>query len=333
MRYPLNGAIAITALVASCTLAWVGHREFGVSEDTVQAGVLSPQQMNFVRDFQGNEIPCRDYHRVICGGTVAAAVLPELVSVDRILMVPTWHRKTSPVAFKTDLKDRNGDSKINTLDSLASLEVLVAAKPDLILLNSLSGGTGERIQRLRSLNLNVLDLGPMLGVETLLANIRTLGQVMMKGPEGNRLAHSLERRLRRVTMAVPDVQPKSAMYIGSMGGSLIGGTEGSSFHDLLHYSGLKDAAAGKGFTPWPSYSPEQVLDINPEIIVTEYGHGQSIRSTPGFHRLRALSAEGSLIELPPGAETIGLGILDAVEALHEAVYGWPVDVDPKGMRP
>ena len=322
MRHPLNAIAALVALVASCTLAWIGQPELDSSSNVLSSKITPVEQVDFILDHDGQKIICHEYQRIICASSIAAGVLPELVSVERIIMVPAWHRKTSPSAFKTSLRDTEGHSRIKALESLASIEVLVAAKPDLILLNSLSGGGGERIQRLRSLNLNVLDLGPMLGAETFIENIRTLGQVLRVAARGEHLARSFRRRLERVNMVTPGGEAKGSLYIGNMGGSLIGGTKGSSYHDLLIYSGLKDLAADQGFTPWPSYTPEQVMAMNPEVIVTEYGKGASLRGIPGFHELKAFSDSGSLVELPPGAETIGFGLLDAVEALHETVHGW-----------
>lgn len=321
MKHPYNALAVIIALLASCTLAWIGQSTDNSSVNVVKAGVVSVRQEESVLDHNGYVILCREYQRIICASTIAAEVLPELIGVDRILMVPDWHRKQSPRSFRTKLRDKNGNPRIETLDSLASVEVLISAKPDLVLINSLNGGGGEHIQRLRSLGLNVMNLGPMLGAQTLLSNIRSLGQVLRVAHRGERLALSFERRLERVTTSVPHHNKIRALYISSMGTSLIGGTKGSSYNDLLTYAGLEDAAEDQGLSPWPNYSPEQVLDLDPDLIVTEHGHGETLRTIPGFNTLRALSRQGGLVEMPPGTNTTGLGLLDAVEALHEAVYG------------
>jgi len=331
LKHPLNAVAVVTVIAASCALAWVGNAPQESNVEVARAGFLTAEQLPEVVDHGGHPVPCLDYQRIVCASTIAAEVAPELVSVDRILMVPAWHRESSPSSFKTELRGPNGEPRIKVLDSLASVEVLVGAKPDLILLSSLVGGGGEHLQRLRSLGLTVLDLGPMLGVDSFLSNIQTLGQVLRVPGRGHHLARSFLHRLQRVKLSSKGLGPKRALYIGSMGGSLMGGTEGSSYHDLLSFAGLEDVAAGRGLSPWPTYSPEQVLDMAPDLIVTEHGQGASLKATPGFDQLSALARPGGLVELPEGSDTIGLGLLDAVEALHEAVYGYPVEQD--GERP
>jgi iron complex transport system substrate-binding protein len=278
------------------------------------------EQLSDITDNTGNLIPCRDYQRIACASTIAADVLPHLISVDRIVLVPEWYRNSSPQAFRTILRDDQGNARIGTLASLGSIESLLAAKPDLVILNSISGGSSERIERLRELGLTVLDLGPMLGLETLLPDIHQLGQVVREAQRGADLAWRLEQRLARVAQLTPIHQRKRALYVGSMGGSLIGGTKGSSYHDLLRFAGLVDAAAGQGFSPWPNYTPEMLLSLDFDLIVTEHGHTASLLTIPGAKALRVVSEPGGIVELPEGAETISLGLLPAVEALHAAVY-------------
>jgi iron complex transport system substrate-binding protein len=321
MKYRGNVVAAIAALVCSVLLAWVSSQrpETAATAGSVDTG--RTEQLDEIVDSTGQAIPCRDYQRIACASTIAADVLPHLISIDRIVLVPEWYRRTSPEAFRTMLRDEQGNARIGTVASLASIESLLAAKPDLVILNSLSGGGSEKVERLRELELNVLDLGPMLGLKTLLPNIRQLGQVVREAERGAQLARGLERRLRRVAQLVPATERRQAAYVGSMGGSLIGGTKGSSYHDLLILAGLIDAADGQGFSPWPSYTPESLLSLNPEIIVTEHGHTASLLAVPGMNELRAVSEPGGIVELPKGAETIGLGLLPAVEALHTAVYG------------
>lgn len=322
MKHSGNLFAAISALLASTLLAWYTSRSPEIMKGpTLEAGFSKVEQMSAIRDETGVMIACRDYQRIVCASTIAAEVLPHLISVDRIILVPGWFRENNPEAFRTQLRGVDGDERIGTLSSLSSVEAMLAAKPDLVIMNSLSGGGSERTERLRELGLTVLDLGPMLGTITLYTDIRQIGQVVGEAQRGADLSWQLERRLARVAQLGEEKKRKRAVYISSMGGSLIGGTEGSSYHDLLVLAGLTDAAAGKGYSPWPTYTPEMLLTLDPDLIITEHGQTSSLRSIPGVKRLRAATRPGGIVEMPEGTETVGLGLLPAVEYLYEFVHG------------
>lgn len=264
-------------------------------------------------DASGRALPSGDFQRIACASTVAAEVVPELVSTRRIIAVPDWFLSTNPRAFRC--------RGIPGHNIFTGIETTLRAHPDLVLINSLTGGGSERVERLRELGLTVVDLGPMQGLATLLPNIRLIGQVLDVGPRAEALAESLSRRLQQVAAHIPPDARRSALYLGYMGGHFSGGTRGSSYHDLLHFAGLRDAAATLGLSPWPQYSIEQLLTIDPELIVTEHGHAAALRAVPALAGLRALRDPAGLIELQPHTETAALGLLPACEQLCDQVYG------------
>ena len=109
------------------------------------------------------------------------------------------------------------------------------------------------------------------------------------------------------------------------GGHLYGGTAGTSFHDVLVSAGLDDVAA-RNHRDWPAYASEDVLALDPEIIVTNRGLALGICRHPGFDRLRACQEaaerrDPSIVELDSALlGDPGLPMLDAAEAIYRAVY-------------
>jgi len=89
---------------------------------------------------------------------------------------------------------------------------------------------------------------------------------------------------------------------------------------VLEHAGLRDGAAEAGFDGWPELTPEQVLAINPQYLVTRPGMGSVLCGRDALSALRAcrrphgvLEVDGMLLDDP------GPTILEAAEALRAAL--------------
>lgn len=298
----------VVVLALSTGGAWLGVR----SVDEAPADV-EVTESGAVVDASGVRVPVGDYRRIACVSSVAALILPHLVPADRVILVPEILRDGSPDAFRT--------AHATSLPSLGGLESILAAEPDLVVLNTL-GQKSDRAQRLLELGIPTLDLGRMTGWESLGANVLTLGAVVGEPERARRYAESLRRRLEQAAIHVPEAERRTAMWLTPAGGTVYGGTVGSSFHDLLRFAGLVDVVAGEADSPWPDFSAEDVLGFDPDLVVTSAGGAQALRETPGVSGLRAIR-EGRIVELPPDSDTTGPLLVDAVEHLCDAVYGRP----------
>jgi len=297
----------VLVLALSTGGAWLGARAVDDAPADVEIGAAGA-----VVDASGVRVPVGDYRRIACVSSVAALILPHLVPAERVVLVPEI-LDGSPEAFRT--------AHATSLPSLAGLEGILAVSPDLVVLNTL-GQTSERAQRLLELGIPTLDLGEMTGWDSLGANVLTLGAVVGEPGRARRYAESLRRRLEQAAIHVPEAERRTAMWLTPAGGAVYGGTEGSSFHDLLRFAGLVDVVAGRAASPWPDFSAEDVLGFDPDLVVTSAGGAQALRDTPGVSDLRAIR-EGAIVELPPDADTTGPLLVDAVEHLCDAVYGRP----------
>jgi ABC-type Fe3+-hydroxamate transport system substrate-binding protein len=138
---------------------------------------------------------------------------------------------------------------------------------------------------------------------------------------GERLWHSWSRQLRAVARDVPQADRKIGMYLAIYANKLYGGTRGTSYHDVLTAAGLRDLAADK-FRDWPQYDPEQLLSLDPPLIVTESGMREQICNHSWLRSLRACAQRATgIIEIPRNVMgNPGLGMLDAALELRERVY-------------
>ena len=167
----------------------------------------------------------------------------------------------------------------------------------------------------------VFDLGEMHGTATLRDDIVTVARLLGDESRGLRLADRFERRMASVARDVPMSRRPHAMYLGIHGTQLYGGTAGTSYHDVLEAAGLVDVAATR-YSGWPSMTSEDILALDPQIIVSPNGQGRAICRHVGLTAVAAcrdphgiVAIEGALLVEP------GLTMLEAAEAVRDAVHG------------
>jgi ABC-type Fe3+-hydroxamate transport system substrate-binding protein len=262
-----------------------------------------------LRDATGTLIPLVDYRRVASGSLLADPVLLLLSSPDEIVAF------SGRAALARDAYRYSGKPSV---DATRQIERLLELKPDLVLVNSL--GEHAWVQKLRDSGLVVYDLGPMWGVSTFLRSLSAIGWLTGRPESAADIAGHFMARLEAIAKHLPATARRGALYVNVQVTHIYGGTRGSSFHDVLSYAGLVDVAA-KDHQGWPSYSPELLLSLDPELIVTHTGMRSALCDRGAFGRLRACGPDGGVIEVD--AELLsdaGLGMLEAAELVHHAAY-------------
>jgi ABC-type Fe3+-hydroxamate transport system substrate-binding protein len=271
-----------------------------------------------VVDAAGASIPVAHYRRILSGSSISDAILPELVATDRIVGVTWWYVDSNPHGARLTGKQR--------FKELGDLERIVALEPDLVIVSNYLAEPG-RVERLRERGIPVFDLGPMLGKRTLEKNMRDLGSLLDQRLLGERLAQAFQRRMEQVAAHVPPEKRKRALYLNRYDTQLHGGTVGSSYHDVITAAGLIDVAApkdglgGDARAAWPRYRPEDVLAMDPEIIVTVRGKGVQLCAMPGIDRVKACRIADSVLELDEWQlNDPGPGMLVTAEQLCDQAY-------------
>jgi iron complex transport system substrate-binding protein len=275
-------------------------------------------------DATGTLIPLAPRHRIASGSLLADPLLLELVAPTDVVAFSA----RAPLA-----RDAYRYAGKPSLDPTRRVEHLLELAPDLVLVNSL--GEHAWIEQLRSAGVVVFDLGPMWGVTTFLRNVAQIGWLVGRHEAASDFAAHFRARLEAIARHVPAGARHGALYLGVYGNQLIGGTRGSSYHDVLTYAGLVDVAA-RDYQGWPSYDPETLLTLDPEIIVTHAGMRAVLCARLELGRLRACGPRGAVIEVDGQLlSDAGLGMLNAAEMIHQAAYpATPVTVSgaPSGAE-
>ncbi len=311
-----NGVAVLLALSASLLGAAGARREPQVRVEQIEpraakvAEVVLPGGGRGIRDASSAIAPLRRYRRIASASLVADSVLWELCAPERIVAVSRYSKDNPLLGYR--YRGRAG------IDSPADLEPILSLHPDLLLINHF--GDPRYAARLRAQGVVVFDLGEMGGLDTLLPTIGVIGVLVGEPQRAAALATHFVQRLKAVASDVPRAARPRGLYLALYGKQLFGGARGTSYHDVLHYAGLIDAA--ERYHGWPALDAEQVLSLDPDVLVTRRGMAQSICNAPGLSQLRPCHGQGRIAELDPDlADDPGLPMLELAESLRAQIHG------------
>ncbi|HEX2677405.1 MAG TPA: ABC transporter substrate-binding protein [Polyangiales bacterium] len=319
MSVLLAGSLGLSALVLVLT-----RRE----APRVSSAAAASEAHDFLDDATGARVRLRHFSRIASNSILADRLLLELAEPERIVGLSHHGMEESPVRFQYGARasiDPNGD-----------LEALIALKPDLLLVNNFADR--KRIERLRDAGVVVFELGEMRGLDSLLVQMQKVA-VLLGAPErGRELAHDFVASMRGVAADIPAAQRKRGLYVGVHGTQMYGGAPGTSYHDVLVHAGLTDCAAGR-YKDWPAYTSEDLLALDPDVIVTGEGQREVLCQHASLSMLRACGGgagaaarTAQVVEIDPRKLVDpGLTMLDVTVLVREAVYG-PLGEPPAEAR-
>jgi iron complex transport system substrate-binding protein len=307
------GALLAVALASLAAVHYATSAGPAAPPTTGPAFALEPLRLPdgslALLDHSGRAVPLRDFQRIASTASLADPLLRELCEERRIVAFSSHSIEVGPDAYRYTHKPG--------ID-LSRTEALLELAPDLVLVSSLADR--GRTERLREAGLTVFDVGMLTGVDSLFDTIARLGWLLGAPERAHTFAAHLAQRLAAVAADVPAARRKRGLYVAVYGTQLFGGSVGSSYHDVLTHAGLLDVAAQR-FTGWPSYTPEQVLTLDPELIVTPTG-GRTLLCRHSQLQALAACGTGRIVEVDEAIiNDPGVYMLDAAEIVRSAVYG------------
>ncbi len=162
--------------------------------------------------------------------------------------------------------------------STPSAELVVAAKPDLVLATTINE---NYVPQLEQAGLTVVTI-ESLNLEQVLENIRLIGQVTGASDAANNLTADMQKRIDSITTKVsglPDEQ-KPAVYFEIWPDPLTTGGSKSFVNSLITMAGGKNIA-GDVEQDWVNLSPEMVLARDPKVAILCH-HGSSLQTVEQF---------------------------------------------------
>ena len=186
-----------------------------------------------------------------------------------------------------------------------------------------SNFTSENLlQQIRTSGIDILDLGLMLGTHTTLQNIKKLSMSLNQIQRGNRLYAQFNRHIYALKQANKEIPRRPGVYVVVYGNQIYGGTQGTSYHELLYLGGVEDIAPKYGYNNWPTYTQESLLKMNPPLIVTRPNMRKILCKGKLENYLDACLSKNGIVELKTDYhDDPGLGLVDAAEDLFSLVHG------------
>lgn len=146
------------------------------------------------------------------------------------------------------------------------IERLTALRPSLVLAQD---SQGKLCTQLNAMGIPVLAV-PLYSMSETLASMRAIAQRIGEPEKGAQLVAAIQAELANVRWSVADRPPVRTMLVvghepGSLGEIFLAGPR-SFLHELLTAAGGKNVVT-EAAIPYPKYSKEAILQLNPETIL------------------------------------------------------------------
>lgn len=208
----------------------------------------------------------------------------------------------------------------------ANVEMVVAQRPDLVLLSSSS----RLATRLRGLGLKVaeLDAQNLAQLHQLLLNVATL---LGKPALGEQHWQALQAETRQAALLVPQAAKAARVYF-EVSNTLYAAGESSYIGELLSRLGASNVVPA-ALGPFPRLSPEFIVRADPDVIILSAEDAPGLARRPGWGRLKAVQ-QGRVCAVPADAydvlsrpgPRVGLAARFLMQCLKDTV-------PPSGARP
>jgi iron complex transport system substrate-binding protein len=154
-------------------------------------------------------------------------------------------------------------------------------------------------------------------------NLRLIGRAVGEESRAEAVIGDMRRKLAEARSRLrPGSAGLRALYLAS--GNFSAGAE-TSIHEILTAAGLKNAAAEAGVKGHVKLAPEQITQINPDVILIASGYErdrgfrQALENDAQLSAIRAIK-EKRIVEVQArGVLTVSHHVADAVESLIDVV--------------
>ena len=172
----------------------------------------------------------------------------------------------------------------------ANLELIVAAKPDLVLA-ARSTRVAERLQAL-GIPVAVYEAQDLAGMERVLRDVARLLGVDTAGP----VWQAMQAEFKAAVALVPPAAVGKTVYFEVESSPYAAGAASFIGETLSRLGARNIVPASLG--PFPKLNPEFVVQADPDLIIVSATHASDLAGRPGWARLHALQ-QGRVCAIPP----------------------------------
>ena len=182
-----------------------------------------------------------------------------------------------------------------------NVEQIIALEPQLVLMNAMDQ-TEEQVNQLENAGIKVA-VSDAADIEGTYQSILMIGTLMGKDEEAAAVVQGMKDTFAKIKESAADLNGMTIYFeVSSLEWGLWAAGSGSFMNEIAEMMGLKNIF--DDCPAWAQVSEEQVIERNPDIIVTitmYYGSGptpeEEIASRPGWEDISAVK-NGKILNLP-----------------------------------
>ncbi|MFW6153357.1 MAG: PGF-CTERM-anchored ABC transporter substrate-binding protein [Halobacteriota archaeon] len=210
------------------------------------------------------------------------------------------------------------DDRVNvSADPMSTdIETVVGLEPDLVLAPNVT--PTEEVEELRRLGVTVYHANVSTDIDDVARKTMRIGQLTGECEGASATVDDMEQRLERIEQRLEGVDDRPTVYYPSGDGFTPGA--GTFQTVALEAAGLSNIAVEADVVGWDIMSEEVVVEHDPDWIVypdsfEEPPIGEGARQTTAWEEEQVVAVDAQAISQPAPR------IVDAIEAIHVAVYG------------
>ena len=207
----------------------------------------------------------------------------------------------------------------------ANAEQVIALKPDLVFAASYT--QAGVISQLTSAGIPVVEFTTFCSLANVEAHVQTMGRILNAPAAATQLVAQMSSEVAKVRAAVAGQRRPRVVFYSD--GYLYG--TGTTIDEVIADAGGTDAAAAAGFNQWTQVGPEEIVKLNPDVILTDGatsddadqgGAAKAILTDPVYRGVKAVRS-GQVWELSPRADSdvgqyMAWDVQDVAAVLHPA---------------
>ena len=205
-----------------------------------------------------------------------------------------------------------------------NIEQIVELQPQVLLMSTMSQ-TDEQVQQLEAAGVHVV-VSDAQDIEGVYTAIHMIGELVGKQDEAASVVESMQKTFDEVKANAGDGSKTVYFEVSPLQYGLWTAGTGTFMDEIANMMGLKNCFAD--VTGWSEISEEQVLERNPDYIVTismYYGEGptpeEEILARPGWENVTAVK-NGKILNLQNNElSRPAPRLAEGAQALYDFVYG------------
>ena len=205
-----------------------------------------------------------------------------------------------------------------------NIEQIIALEPQVLLMSTMAQ-TDEQVQQLEAAGVRVV-VSDAQDIEGTYTAISMIGELVGRQAEAASIVESMQKTFDEIRANAGDGTKSIYFEVSPLQYGLWTAGSGTFMDEIANMLGLTNCFAD--VTGWGEISEEQVLERNPDYIVTismYYGEGptpeEEILSRTGWENVTAVK-NGKILNLPNNElSRPGPRLADGAKALYDFVYG------------